>query len=129
MDYKIYKNIDELKSLLPDKNDKIKIIQNELIDKDREIRDKKDNIKYKEALAMLNIDPSIYKNQTQRDAKLSILHKEDKELSKLYKELYDLLDVKARKEAELNYEETNLRILFYYYKDLIRLPIDKELTT
>ena len=117
--------LEEIKAQLPAKTDQIKLLKLELIGFERDIRDKKDEIKYNESKELLLIDTKKYTNQAQREA-VSFMVCRDK-YAKDYKELNNLIDKKSRTDVKIEYEETNLRILFYNYKDLQRLPISEEL--
>ncbi|NCD07463.1 MAG: hypothetical protein EOL97_15245 [Spirochaetia bacterium] len=120
-----FKDKDGIKAKLPSLSEDIKFKQIEIIGIDRDILNIKEIIKVEEAKLMLEISQDKeLKNQSQRDAKLTILA--SSELTNQKKELYDLIDKKKRKEAELDYKNTELRINFYYYKDLIGMNEKKD---
>jgi hypothetical protein len=119
-----YNDKNAIKDKLPQLSEKIKFAQIEIIDIDRDILNVKDIVKYEEAKLMLKISENTeLKNQSQRDAQLIIESTE--KLSKEKKSLNNLIDKKKRKEAELEYTNTELRINFYYYKDLLGI-VSKE---
>lgn len=120
-----YENKNSIKDKLPQLAEKLKFSQIAIISLDRDILNLKDKLKYAEAKLMLKISENTqFKNQSQRDAMLTIMSSE--ELTPLKKELYDLQDHKKKKEAELDYANTELRINFYYYKDLLGMQEKEE---
>lgn len=120
-----YENKNSIKDKLPQLAEKLKFSQIAIISLDRDILNLKDKLKYAEAKLMLKISENTeLKNQSQRDAMLTIMSSE--ELTPLKKELYDLQDHKKKKEAELDYANTELRINFYYYKDLLGMQEKEE---
>lgn len=120
-----YENKNSIKDKLPQLAEKLKFSQIAIISLDRDILNLKDKLKYAEAKLMLKISENTqFKNQSQRDAMLTIMSSQ--ELTPLKKELYDLQDHKKKKEAELDYANTELRINFYYYKDLLGMQEKEE---
>ena len=116
---------DAIKRKLPSLSEKIMQKQLDIILIDRDLMNNKEIIKVAEAKLMLEISKDTdLKNQSQRDAALTI--RSSSELTNQKKEYYDLQDKKKRLEAELEYSNTDLRINFYYYKDLLGLQKKEE---
>lgn len=116
---------DSIKAKLPSLSEALKFTQIEIIGIDRDILNQKDLLKYEEAKLMMEITKNTdLKNQSQRDAELTI-QSQDK-LKDLRTELYNLQNKKKLKEAEMEYKSTELRINFYYYKDLLGIQEKRD---
>lgn len=116
--YYDYNDKTAIKDSLPQLAEKIKLKQLELISIDRDLLNLRERLKVDEAKIMLEISNDVsLKNQAQRDAKLTIMA--DDSLQELKREILDLTTTKKQKEAELDYANTELRINFYYYKDIM----------